>query len=141
VRQLAFDSWQVEIELDEEEQIGAEAAPPGDALEASDDLQFLREVDEHQAMLTENMRRAEALAQRMHEDAAMRRRQARERAKNALLQAAAAEVAAANCHIDALKRDVALKLASRSRPATASLVEGGWEEGLQGGSAEVKDDA
>jgi len=88
-------------------------------------------------MLTANMRRAEELAQRMHEDAALRRRQARERAKSALLQAAAAEVAAANCHIDALKRDVALKLASRSRPPTASLV----EEGLRGGSVEVEEDA
>ena len=115
--------------------------PPGDALQAADNLQFLREVDEHQAMLTENMRQAEVLAQRMHEDAALRRRQARERAKSALLEAAAAEVAAANCRIDALKREVALKLASRSRPHTASLAEGGWEERLQGGSAEVTDDA
>ena len=88
-------------------------------------------------MLTANMRRAEELAQRMHEDAAQRRRQARERAKSALLQAAAAEVAAANCHIDALKRDVALKLACRLRPPTASLE----EEGLRGGSVEVEEDA
>jgi hypothetical protein len=92
-------------------------------------------------MLTENMRRAELFAQRMHDDAAQRRRQARERAKNALLEAAAAEVAAANCHIDALKREVALKLACKSRPSTASLTDGNWEQRLLGSRAEVPDDA
>ncbi len=106
--------------LDEEAQ-GAEPTGVGACGGASlDNLEFLREVDEHQAMLAENMMRAELLAHKMHEDAAKRRREARERAKNALLVAAAAEVAAANCQIDKLKREVALRLAARSRPASAA---------------------
>ena len=121
---------QVEQELDEEEQdglSGLQGAPDGLEGGAVDNLQFLRDVEEHQAMLEENMRRAELLAQRMHADAALRRREARERAKNSLLEAAAAEVAVANSQIDVLKHEVALRLASRARPASAlEGAEGGW---------------
>ena len=97
---------------------GRQSARSDDLGGATDNLQFLREVDEHQAMLMENMRRAELLAQRMHADAALRRREARERAKTSLLEAAAAEVAAANSQIDILKHEVAMRLATRARPGS-----------------------
>jgi predicted aspartyl protease len=68
----------------------------------------------------------------MHEDAAQKRRHARDRAKTALMEAAAAEVAAANTSIDNLKREVALKWASRSRPPSALIqAEGGWNDSFQ----------
>ena len=133
----AFDAdvhGQVEKELDAEEGGGAACAESaqggGGAGAAVDNLAFLREVDEHQAMLAENIRRAELLSQRMHEDCASRRRQARQRAKDALLQAAAAAAEAANSKIDDLKLELTRKLASRSRPASALVgAEGGRVQG------------
>ena len=138
----AVYSLQVEKELDEEERSAgqeAEPAPSGAAGAPVDNLEFLREVDAHQAVLVAHMKRAESLAQKMHEDAAKRRREARERAKDALLEAAAAEVAAANCQIDSLKREVALRLAAKFRPESA-LGEHCVEQHAQSGDAGVTDD-
>jgi hypothetical protein len=87
-------------------------------------------------MLQQNMERAELLARRMHDDAAQRRREARENAKNSLLQSAAAQVAAANSHIDTLKREVAMRLDAKLR--ASSVVVGGemdWECALEHGGA------
>ena len=84
-------------------------------------------------MLAENIRRAELLSQRMHEDCASRRREARQRAKDALLQAAAAAAEAANSKIDDLKLELTRKLASRSRPASALVGAEGVR--VQGGVA------
>ena len=101
-----------------------------------DNLEFLREVEEHQVMLQQNMQRAELLARRMHEDAAQRRREARENAKNCLLQSAAAQVAAANAQIDALKREVATRLDAKLRASSVVVgVELDWECGLEHGDA------
>ena len=101
-----------------------------------DNLEFLREVEEHRDMLQQNMQRAELLARRMHEDAAHRRREARENAKNSLLQSAAAQVAAANAQIDALKREVATRLDAKLRASSVVVgVELDWECGLVHGDA------
>jgi hypothetical protein len=133
----------VEKDLDEEaKHVGqvAQTAETGTASgKAVDNLEFLREVDEHAAMLAENMRRAELLAHKLHEDAAKRRRQARERAKDALLAAASAEAAAANNQIDKLKLEVALRLSARSRPASAA-VQGVGEQQEESRGAAVEED-
>lgn len=134
-----LNSRQVEKELDEEEgsgEVQEESGRPAAAAAPVDNLEFLRDVEEHQVMLQQNMQRAEVLARRMHEDAAQRRRQARENTKNSLLQSAAAQVAAANAQIDALKREVAMRLDAKLR---ASSVEGGvdvdWDCALEHGGA------
>jgi hypothetical protein len=138
---------QVERELDEEEEGGrvqADAAQGGAA--ASDSLAFMQEVDAHQAMLQENIRRAELLAQRMHDDCAGRRREARQRAKDALMQAATAAAAAASSKIDDLKRELAGKLARKVAWRSLQASGGGDEaEGAQdggggGGRCVVADD-
>ena len=130
---------QVERELDEEEEGGrvqADAAQGGAA--ASDSLAFMQEVDAHQAMLQENIRRAELLAQRMHDDCAGRRREARQRAKDALMQAATAAAAEASSKIDDLKRELAGKLArkvawrSLQPSVVAVIAEGSLSKGRRG---------
>ncbi len=131
----------MEKDLDEEEQRAGKievSSESGAAIgEPVDNLEFLREVDEHQAMLAENMKRAELLAHKMYDDAARRRREARSRAKDALLAAAAAETAAANRQIDNLKREVALRLASSTRPTSAAVENAGGLRMEDAAAAEV----